>query len=427
MRLSQRRFLHRPALGLVLAGAVLLIYWQGVFAYFLDDDFQWLVTRWSFHPADLLDLGGRSHFYRPIVELYFWIGVRVFDGSPVVLHIPPIVLHMLNGALVYLIAGAVGMRRPFACAAAILFVVQPSYVAAVAWVGALAECVGTFFGLSAIVVLLRFRRTGEQRWLVLSVTSFGLALLTHESTVVFLPLIALADWTAGSLSWRWKDLVRTYGAFAVVLAAYLAIDLTVNAKHYVITEGGYRLGPHIISNAFEYVASLYVGERTVMWHVLVAVVLAVILVRGTARARMGVIWMFVAMLPFLPFDTANVSRYAYLPAVGLAVLLAEGACGLDGWLKPRLGSTARVAVITVLIAFTAVRFANFARRGVADITARMESYRTFLTALRQTHPTLENGAVIPIDARTDKEMPLRFLEAAVQWEYRNPTITLKVE
>ena len=375
-----------------------------------------------FQPSDLLDLGGRSHFYRPIVELYFWIGVRVFDGSPVVLHIPPIVLHALNGALVYFISEGLGMRRPFAYAAALLFVVQPSYVAAVAWVGALAECVGTFFGLGAILLLLRFRCTRERRSFVLAVTSFGLALLTHESSVVFLPLIALADWTMGSWSWRWRDLIRTYVAFVVVLAAYLAIDLTINAKHYVITEGGYRIGLHIVSNAFQYVASLYVGERTLTWHLIVATVLAFILVRGSARARMGVIWMFVAMLPFLPFDTANVSRYAYLPAVGLALLMAEGASVLNERLEPRWSKATRVAVIAVLIAFNAIRFGNFARRGVADITARMESYRTFLTTLRQTHPTLENGAVVPIDARIEKEMPLRFLEAAVQWEYKNPTL-----
>jgi hypothetical protein len=57
----------------------------------------------------------------------------------------------------------------------------------------------------------------------------------------------------------------------------------------------------------------------------------------------------------------------------------------------------------------------------------MENYRTFITAVRQSHPALEDGAVISIDAKTEKEMPLRFLEAAVQWEYRNPTIRLKIE
>lgn len=413
---------RRLVAALALVGAVLVIYRHAVGAYFFDDDFQWLVTRWAFHPSDLLDVTSRSHFYRPIVELYFWIGVRFFDGSPVVLHVPPIVLHALNGALVYCVAAAAGMRRPFAYIAALLFVVQPSYVAAVAWVGALAECVGTFFGCSAILLLLRFRRTGRWPWLALSVMAFALALLTHESAVVFLPLIALAEWTAGLWSWRWRDLVRTYGALVLVLAAYLAIDLAINAKHYVITDGGYRVGPHIISNAFQYVASLYVGERTLAAHALVAVVLVGILVRGTPRARMGVIWMLVAMLPFLPFDTANVSRYAYLPAMGLALLLAEGLSVLDAWLHER----PRRAVIVVIVLFVGVRFGNFAQRGVRDLAARAETYRAFLVQLRQEHPQLADGTVLPVSARIEKDMPLRFLEAAVQWEYKNPTIRLTV-
>jgi hypothetical protein len=77
-----------------LAGVVLLIYFNALSAYFFEDDFQWLVTRWSFHPSDLLDLSGRTHFYRPIIELasgsprrLFWRIPRAFHAS-IVLHAP---------------------------------------------------------------------------------------------------------------------------------------------------------------------------------------------------------------------------------------------------------------------------------------------------------------------------------------------------
>ena len=106
--------------------------------------------------------------------------------------------------------------------------------------------------------------------------------------------------------------------------------------------------------------------------------------------------------------------------------MAEGASALGAWLRPRWSTAARTALLGLLIAFAAARFGNFARRGVGDITGRMEAYRTFLTGLRQRHPTLENGAVVTIDARTEKEMPLRFLEAAVQWEYKNPTLRVTI-
>ena len=418
--------LRRSAPALVLIGAVFLIYWNAIFAYYLDDDFQWLVTRWAFTPSNLLDISGQSHFYRPIIELYFWIGSPLFGGSPVAFHLASIVLHLVNCWLLYLLATTLGLRRGFAWIAALLFAVQPGYVAAVAWVGAIAETIGAFFGCVSILTLIRYRRTGHQSLLVGSVVTFALSLLTHESSVVFLPLLVLADWTIGAWRWKWSDLVRVYAGFVAVTVAYLAIDLAINTRNYIVVEGEYRIGWHMVNSVFGYVASLYVGERTWLAHTLVAAVLALILVRGNARARYAVAWMIIAIMPFAPFVFGNVSRYLYLPAMGFAMLMAEGASGLDAWLRPRWSTVARTALLGILIAFATVRFGNFARRGVADITARMEAYRTFLTELRRTHPTLDNLAVVPVDATIEKEMPLRFLEAAVQWEYKNPTIRVTV-
>jgi hypothetical protein len=410
------------------------------------------VTRWVFQPSNLLDISGQSHFYRPVIELYFWIGSPLFGGSPVAFHLASILLHIANCGLVYLLASTLGLRRGFAWVAAMLFAVQPGYVAAVAWVGAIAETIGAFFGCISILTLIRYRRAGGRSWLAASAIAYALSLLTHESSVVFLPLLVLADWAfaaakpaaaymgtaaaayMGTPAAAYKQtaaayvrsLAPAYVPFVVVTLAYLAIDLAINTRNYVVVEGEYRFGWHMVTSVFGYIASLYVGERTWLAHTLVGAVLAWILVRGNARARYAVAWMVIAILPFAPFQFGNVSRYLYLPAIGFAMLMAEGASGLDGWMRGRWQNTARVAVLSVLIAFAAIRFGNFARRGVADITARMEAYRTFLTALRQAHPTLENGAVVTIDARTEKEMPLRFLEAAVQWEYKNPTIRVTV-
>lgn len=388
----------------------------------------------------LLDISGQSHFYRPIIELYFWIGSPLFGGSPAAFHLASILLHIANGGLVYLLASALAgsedpASRRYAYVAALLFAVQPGYVAAVAWVGAIAETIGAFFGITSVLMLIKYRRGGGRSWLAAAVIAYALSLLTHESSIVFLPLLVLADWTIGGLTLAapkpgaayLRSHAPAYVPFVVITLAYLAVDLTINARHYIVVEGEYRVGWHMVDSVFGYIASLYVGERTWLAHTVVGVVLSWILIRGNARGRYAVAWMVIAIMPFAPFQFGNVSRYLYLPAIGFAMLMAEGASGLDAWLRTRWQDAVRTTVIVVLIAFAAVRFANFARRGVADITARMESYRTFLTALRQTHPSLENGAVVPVDAKTEQEMPLRFLEAAVQWEYRNPTLRLKVE
>jgi hypothetical protein len=416
---------QRLAAAAILAGVVALIYRPAVSAFFFEDDFQWLVSRWAFEPAQLLSLEGRTHFYRPVIELYFWVGAAVFGRSPAAFHVASIALHALNGLLLALVAAAVGRPAPWAWVTGLLFVVQPAYVDAVAWVGAIAEAIGACFGSIAMLGLLRYRTTSRGAWLALAAGSYALALLTHESSAVFLPLLVLADWTAGRIVWRPANLAATYAPFAVITAAYLAVDLVVNAQHYLISEGQYRIGWHMVRNVFEYTASLYVGERTPVAHALVAAVMVVIAVRGTAIARFGLAWMIVAMLPFLPFTFANVSRYAYLPAAGFALVLTEALASLDRWLARR--EVARRALITgTLAAVLALRFAVFAAKGVEDFAERAETYRTFLQGLREAHPRLDDGAVVSVDARTERRMAHRYLEAAVRWEYRNPTIQVVV-
>jgi hypothetical protein len=410
---------------LVPAAAIALVYWDAATSYFFEDDFSWLVSRWSFHPGDLFDLASRSHFYRPLVELYFWFGLRVFDGSPIAFHLSSIVIHAVNGGLVYLMARSIGMAGLYAWFAMILFVVQPAYVDAVAWVGAIAETIGATFGITAILSFVRFRRTCRVRWHALSAVAFALALLTHESSVVFLLLIAFTDVMTGHVVWRVRPLLSSYSPLVVITILYLAVDLTVNARHYLIAEGQYRFGLHMVTNVFQYIASLYVGERTMAAHTLVAVVIGIILTRGTVIARLAIGWTVIAMLPFLPFTFANVSRYSYLPAVGLAILLAEGLSALDQWLARRTVHRRRVIVGTAAFAL-AVRFGLFAVEGTADFAARANTYRDFLARLRETHPTLEDAAVVPIDRATEARLPHRYVEPAIQWEYGNPTIRVVV-
>jgi hypothetical protein len=372
-----------------------------------------------------------GHFYRPVIELYFWIASPLFDGSPRAFHVANIVLHAANGLLVYLVASVLGARRGFAFVAALLFAVQPGAVAAVAWVGALAEAIGAFFGCTSVYALVRFRQSGSRTWYAVSATAFALALLTHESSVVFAPLLLLADrvaWRAGRRwAWSWTAVARVYGLFGVLLAAYLAVDLYINSRHYLIAEAQYGLGWHVVRNTFEYIAALYVGERHWISYVLIAIVLGWLALRGAPRAKLAAAWMVIAILPFALFVWGGVTgRYMYLPAIGLALLLAEGLAALDARLDGRVTAAVRQAAIVLLVAGLAIRFSVFASKAVSDQVERAETYRTFLAEFRRAHPDVKDGDVFHIDAKTERVMALRFLEAAVQWEYKNPTLRLVV-
>lgn len=316
------------------------------------------------------------------------------------------------------------MRMGFAFAAAMLFVVQPAYVSAVAWVGAVAEALVVLFGCSSTLALLRFRRSGRLGWLVVSVVLFALATLSHESGVAFLPILVAADRVAG---WRRpiRDLVQVFWPFAAVVTAYVAVTLMANADH-VREELDYTLGFHVVRHTFNYIIALYVDKPTVASYAIVGAVLALVALAGNARARFAVAWMICGILPFAPFGFGVVSRYAYIPAIGLALLVAEGLAALHARFGRRSMTMAGriVAVIAVLIA---LRFAYFARDGVKDMWNGAERYRTFLAELRRERPVITDGTVIYISPERHAITDRGFLEAAVQWEYQNLTLRVNVK
>ena len=428
---------------LAISAAVLIVYRDVRLAYFFEDDFQWLASTLTYDPARLFDILGstRSHVYRPILELYFWAATPLFGGSPLLFHLANVALHAANGVLLFLLAGRISASYRLALTTALLFVVLPGYVDAVAWVGALGEPVGAFFGVSSMLALLAYRRSGRGHHRVLSVAAFALALLTHESSVMFLPLLVLADWVADEPSpepvgggrslmprsrGEWAAALRTFAPYVVVAGLYAIPELTVTRQSYMVSESHYRPGFHAVRNALDYIVWLYVGKRNVVSYVAIVAALSLISVRGTRRARFAVCWMLLALLPFVFFTWGNTSRYLYLPAMGFAILLAEGLAWLDRSMARWLGTRRRLVVTSLIVAAVAIRFAVFASKTVKAFTNATEPYRAYAADLRATHPALPAGAVITIEPALDEQLKQRYLEGLVQWEYRDPTLRVRV-
>ena len=424
----------RLAMGAAIVAATAVVYWRAVFAYFYEDDFQWLASRLVFHPAELLRFGSYSHFYRPVIELYFWMAAPLFAGSPLLFHLANVALHAVNGLLVFVLVRTFTGSDRHGFLAALFFVVLPAYIEAVAWVGALAEPVTTFFVCLSIHGFVQWRRGRGAAWQALSLLTFWLGLMTHESAVMILPLLVLAEWTVVDRDDRgWRRAVLRFAPYAALLAVYLAIDIPINRRSYLVGEGYYRPGIHAVRNLLDYVISLYVGKRNAASHAGVALVLAALLVKGTPRVRFATAWMILTLLPFLSFTWGNTSRYAYTPAVGFAMLLAEGVEWLDRFLsrwtvyRPRAsGARIRAAVVTAVAAFLTIRFMGFAMKGSANFAARTEPYRQFVTALRAAHPTLPPGSTVEVDPAIDARLHHAYLESLVRWHYQDPTITVVV-
>ena len=96
--------MRRAAAAASLVLAVVIVYHNALAAYFFDDDFQWLVGSWSFRPAQLVAFGSLSHFYRPVIDIYFAVMTPLLGGSPVLFHAASIALHAANVLVVFALA-----------------------------------------------------------------------------------------------------------------------------------------------------------------------------------------------------------------------------------------------------------------------------------------------------------------------------------
>jgi hypothetical protein len=426
------------------------IYWPALSSYLLTDDFQWLDGAMVFTPAGLFDVASRSHFYRPAVEAYFALMYRGFGCSPAALHAANLALHMVNAALVMVLAQALTADAAIAAIAGLLFATQPALAQAVLWPAAISSVLCATCGLAMLIadeqrvrVAAPARRTDPaglvprsgpgandgptSRWWSLAVViAFALALSAHESGVVFLAAALLLRYgREGTADWRrW---LRDYLPCALLLAGYLGLTAWINSRNYVITEGRYRGGLHVLGNLFDYLVALYQGRHRPVEYVMVAAVLALLLWRAPRRVRAWVLWLLAAIAPVLAFTTPPASRYLYIPSVAFSLLLATGIVTAGRRLAAVApGRQPRVlagAVMTALVLFLLVRSALFARKGTAGFDAEAAP---FARAARDLRP-LGDGTSFAISAAEVTWMDRQYLAPLTRVAACDPRASVVVE
>jgi len=415
-----------------LVALAVLTYHRALSAYFFDDDLQWLVGSWAFRPSNVWAFGRMEHFYRPVIDLYFAVGTRAFGGSPMSFHAANIAMHAANAVVLVMLLGRLTRHEWYAGVAALFFVVQPGGIDAVAWVGALAEPLGTLFGCLSLLWFLEWRETGRSHYQWQSWLAFAAALLTHESSVVFLPLLALVD-RVRAVEHRRDDVqpqpsiaqrLRPLAAYAALTVVYLTIDLFINSRNYVVRDGHYTIGWHMLTNALRYIESMYVGRFDLVNDSLVVLVLAWLLVAGTSRTRLAVLWMLMALMPFVPFTWSNTSRYMYQPSIGLSMLMAEAVVQVSRMLRGRASERVRLTVVVALVALLAARSMRFAMHNVEQFAGRTEVYRREAARIVAAHGPLPSGTVIVADEPLQAALSYPFANALTSWAYQDPTITL---
>lgn len=184
------------ALVALLLGVLIFVAYAPIFNLsFLSDD--WAIIRLITYPEAswreiLRDFYSprfyrdRGHFYRPMYGLSYGLNFWLFGTNPLGYHLTNLALHTVSAFFVYRIALELvegGRRSGIAVTAGALFALYPIHAEAVTWVAGRVDLIVAAFYFPALFFFLRWLSTEKKLYLVLSLGSFALALMSKEMAV----------------------------------------------------------------------------------------------------------------------------------------------------------------------------------------------------------------------------------------------------
>jgi Flp pilus assembly protein TadD len=347
-------------------------------------------VRWA-----LTDVGYAGNWH-PLTWLSHLADASLFGPRPGGHHLVNVVLHALNGVLLFaLMVSLTGALWKSALVAA-LFVVHPLHVESVAWVSERKDLLAAFFSL---LTLLTWRRwtlgPGVGRYLA-AAGLFGLALMSKPMAVTIPLILLVLDWwplgrlAGGPPPARGDVVAAPLGLPRLLMekAPLMAMSAAASALTWVAQSRGGATAANIVypfgerlGNALDasvvYLAETlwpagltffypHPGPSLPVWRPMVA---ALVLAGATAAALLlrkkrpwllaGWLWYGVMLLPVLGLiqvgSQARADRYTYLSLTGVFVVGVWGVEALTARWKGR-GPALAVVSAALVVALSAAAF-----------------------------------------------------------------------
>jgi len=223
----------RRRLPALLVGAVAVLpFLNSLHGDFVFDDISLIrehpMVNGSESPLHLLTWVNQPGAYRPLTMLTYAANARV-SLAPFAFHVVNLGLHLLVTLSALALAKLLLRSTPGATVTALLFAVHPIHTEAVSNIVGRAELLAALFVLASLLTFARVHQTTGRRravWLGLAAMAFAAALLSKESAMATIPLLAVLHLRIAPQR-RGGQLVALMLPFVVVAAGYLALRVLV--------------------------------------------------------------------------------------------------------------------------------------------------------------------------------------------------------
>jgi tetratricopeptide (TPR) repeat protein len=286
------------------------------------------------HPGHIFSAARRLPG-RPVTDLALLVVQMGFPNDPAAFHIALVLGHCIAVLLLVLVFHKMGLNLELSLLAGLLFLVNVAHFRAVQWISCLAYPLALGFGCAAILFYTTYLDTSRPKWLVLSLTAFLLALLSHPAAVIFPVFLGLVS---PQKKWPLRPILMVSATcFALLVALIRLFPEVPQTEHATAAFEWEPIG--YLQHAFWYLgrvwtSAFYVfpGMSTVVPFDLISGILALLFVcflfyfRSFPIAHWG-LWMLLSLAVFTtnPNQThfeSGPSRHLYFASAGSAALLA---------------------------------------------------------------------------------------------------------
>jgi len=281
--------------------------------------------------------------YHPLTLLSNSLEYHFFKLNPLVYHLTNLILHLMNGLLVFLMTFMLKGGVLTSLVVSLLFGVHPLHVESVVWISARKDVLYTFFFLGSLILYLHYQKTQSVRTYLLSFILFILSLLSKSMAVTLPVVLLLCDYLLHRKFDR-KCLIEKI--------PFLITALIFGISAFLAQGTGRTIGP---KPSFSFINMIFVMSEALVFYVsklILPIKLSCLypFIRGDSPWRyvymlfilgfliggvlliiwgknrktiFGLLFFLVTLLPILPLKIVA-DRFTYVPFLGIFFIFGEG-------------------------------------------------------------------------------------------------------
>ena len=285
--------------------------------------------------------------YHPLTMISYALEYKSGKLNPKTFHTTNVLLHLINGALVYLFIWLLSGRMLVSSITAALFLLHPMHVESVAWISERKDLLYCMFEMAALSAYIVYIKKKKNIWLLLCFGLFLLAILSKAMAVAMVALLPLLDYYFNrKLSSPKAILEKIPFLITGIIFGLIAIEAQKEFEAFVneirpITDRFLLAAFSFITYLWKSILPInlstyydYPPIGTYSWY-FVFILLTIVLfalafwsIGKTKKILFGFLFFsfsIVLVLQFLPVGGAILAeRYTYIPYIGIFFLIAEG-------------------------------------------------------------------------------------------------------